>query len=236
LEEESRKHSERIERDLDVVDFFKFSAEEFLYEYAALGKPLIIKNSTTKWPLPSKFWSIELLERFFGDSEYVVRKGDDYTSMQTRSETFTSYIASLRKSSFNVFESQDLDCTTQEIDASWYGANNWIPPGLIPYIDIPKYYPSWTSRMLDTKIWVGPEGTGAHLHSDMHDNFVVQLIGEKRFTLIAPHHRASLGATSFTSNLMSSPIDIHNIEASRYPEAALLKEKGKIFEYTLQPW
>ena len=68
---------------------------------------------------------------------------------------------------------------------TYYGANNLVPPALIPYVKLPRYLPRHVKRLTDTAIWLGPPGVGTPLHRDLQDNLLCQLFGYKKVTLVA---------------------------------------------------
>ena len=87
-----------------------------------------------------------------------------------------------------------------------YGANNPVPPRLLPHLRLPPFFPPHTKRLLDTRLWIGPPGCGVHMHRDLQDNFLLQIFGRKRVTLVAPHHAEALGASMVTPFLHSTAL------------------------------
>jgi ribosomal protein L16 Arg81 hydroxylase len=72
----------------------------------------------------------------------------------------------------------------------------------------------WLSR----KLWLSPAGTVTMLHRDAADNFHVQLIGSKRFTLVDPKQSARLYPNSLLASVPNGcHADLDAPDFARYP-------------------
>ena len=67
-------------------------------------------------------------------------------------------------------------------------------PELRPDLKHSEIFPPGTTRSLQS--WIGPAGARTGLHHDYLDNLAVQIVGRKRFYLVAPATVVRLGAVS----------------------------------------
>ena len=84
--------------------------------------------------------------------------------------------------------------------------------------------PSARRRMMfGPYLWLGPMGSLSPLHFDRTDNFLVQVYGQKRWTLIAPRYNTDVyfPCPQLSSTVMHfSPVDIEKPDLSAYPRFA----------------
>ena len=113
--------------------------------------------------------------------------GVDYGALESVDTTLTQY----------------LNGGSGDKISSFYAANNYIHPDLVPSIVLPDLgFPRHVFRLSDTRLWVSRNpGSGAAIHQDLQDNFVLMLSGEKAFFLRPPHEEH--GAWSVTPFLRS---------------------------------
>jgi hypothetical protein len=84
-----------------------------------------------------------------------------------------------------------------------YLAANAVPPELVKLTEAPHFFPR--TAFANTRMWIGPPGTGLDLHRDMVDNFIVQVLGRKRVTLTPPHFAAMLEPRPLGGNPLYQP-------------------------------
>lgn len=199
--EEFRERPHEVQR----VDARSLSQERFLEEFARRGLPVVLTHAMERWD--HDVWnSPEGVAHAYGDdTPWTARRGPSYAEMESVETTLPAYLSNVRDVSSDAGNSEH---TPQDAAprAQWYGANNWLPPWMAPHLELPKFYPAHVFRATDTRLWVGPAGSGVHLHCDIQDNFSMQCFGHKRWTLVAPHHAAELGVTSVTPFLHNASV------------------------------
>jgi hypothetical protein len=103
------------------------------------------------------------------------------------------------------------------------------PPSLYMMARVDELPATWRDRVttpvycarapwLSRKLWLSPAGTVTMLHRDAADNFHVQLIGSKRFTLVDPKESARLYPNSlFASVPNGCRVDLDAPDFAHYP-------------------
>jgi hypothetical protein len=154
-----------------VVPFCELSEDRFFEEFAFKGHPVVLTNLPKPFAFESSVWKKEALLESCAEMPCTIRKGTCYETMESLETTYAEYLELISQA----------DCDL------YYGANNMLPPHLIPWLPLPPFFPRHTKRLLDTRLWIGPKSTGAPLHRDLQDNFLHQVFGEKLVFLIPPH-------------------------------------------------
>lgn len=73
-------------------------------------------------------------------------------------------------------------------------------------------------EMQDPRIWIGRRGTGTRLHVDTVDNFALQVIGRKIFTLFPPRDCPYLDLDRVrSSGFRVSAMGLGEVDAGRFP-------------------
>jgi ribosomal protein L16 Arg81 hydroxylase len=85
---------------------------------------------------------------------------------------------------------ESIRAQQEDEGARAYLAANAIPPELEDMVGLPGQFAQ--DAFANTRMWIGPPGTGLKFHRDMVDNFIVQAFGRKNLSLIAPHHAADM--------------------------------------------
>lgn len=203
-------HSRGAAKLRDVERVPLLAEPEFIARYGRLGVPVVIKEPIQSTALR---WSFEYLKRTYGHVEVYVRKGTDYDRLARKRVLLGEYIDSLVGGG-NEF----------------YAANNTLPEPMRAELSLPPYYRA--KLCFDrAQLWIGGTGTGAHLHRDLVDNFLCQLIGTKEIYLCAPDESERLYTWEVHRGLNSSKVDLRNQYDDRYPLARL----AKILRVTLKP-
>ena len=211
-------HSSRIER----VALESLGEVAFLQRWARRGRPVVLTGCLTGWDIVSTWNPTSLRERY-GDQPWTARRGRSYEVMESVETTLGEYLdhiagraprrastaTGVAADSFNRADGGNdaAERTQSAADAQFYGANNFVPPGLVNELRLPPFFPPHVKRLGDTRLWIGPPSCGVHLHRDLQDNFLLQVFGRKRVTLIAPHHAAALNARMVTPFLHTTDVD-----------------------------
>ncbi|CDF40389.1 unnamed protein product [Chondrus crispus] len=69
------------------------------------------------------------------------------------------------------------------------------------------------SRADLTNVWMGTAGSGSNLHFDSADNLLVQIVGEKRVVLVAPHFSKCLYPREERPNVSPVRVDAPDLHA-----------------------
>ena len=125
-------------------------------KFALKGFPLVIVELDFPHRFPPDIWNEKSLLHLCDERPCTVRRGHTYGSMESVEMTFSEYKRSL-----------EVQASTVKGGLQFYGANNMLPPDLIPWLPLPPYFPAHTKRLTDTALWFGPPGTGAPLHRDL---------------------------------------------------------------------
>ena len=162
-------------------------AASFLAEYARTGTPVVLTGAAQSMGYDLELWQPRGLSAVLPEFPLSCRpSGVDYDAMgEPADRTLAEYLG--------------------KKDDHSYGANMMLHPALIPSIVLPDLgFPQHCFRLLDTRLWIGKGGTGAHLHQDIQDNCILMLAGSKRVSLQPPHRAVSLQPWAVTPFLRSS--------------------------------
>ncbi len=159
----------------------RLSSAEFLDNYYAPGRPVVIGEEIDDWPARTK-WTPEYLRRVIGEREV------DYQDERTSHPDFERYKdVHTRRGRFDHF----LDrITQQEGNTAYLTAYNASPnaAALAPLdADIgplDKFLVPANGNH-GGLMWMGPAGTFTPLHHDLTNNLFVQVVGRKRVILAA---------------------------------------------------
>lgn len=211
-------HPSQIER----VALGCLSEAAFMERWARLGRPVVLTGCLMEWDM-SGTWNTTSLRARFGEQPWTARRGQSYEAMESVETTLGEYLDGILSHEPRRAPTTSADCDRAEdgsegtqathsvADSQFYGANNFVPPGLVKELRLPPFFPPHVKRLGDTRLWIGPAGCGVHLHRDLQDNFLVQVFGRKRVTLVAPHHAAALNTRMVTPFLHTS--DVGPLEA-----------------------
>ncbi|WP_103258050.1 cupin-like domain-containing protein [Tabrizicola aquatica] len=144
---------------------------------AEQGTPVLIAGMANDWPMRRAGFD-KLLDAARDIPVSLLRRehGPD-SPAQYETSTLHDYVQSIR----------DL---TGDAGNRPYLAANAIPEAMASVVGLPPQFPP--SAFANTRMWIGPPGTGLNFHRDMVDNFIVQAFGRKNLSLIAPHHAADM--------------------------------------------
>lgn len=189
----------------------KPSRQEFLDQFYAQNRPVLIEGAMEDWPA-LKRWTPEYLKR---------RLGERIVEVQANRNTDPEYEISSNKlkKEMKFGDYVDLVETIGSTNDYYITANNsgknkdslkelWEDIVLFPdYLreDDPK------GRGF---FWYGPQGTVTPLHHDLTNNFMAQVRGRKLVRLIAPFELPHV----YNHRHCFSRIDLERIDYAAYPE------------------
>ncbi|MFG6107719.1 cupin-like domain-containing protein [Leptothoe sp. EHU-05/26/07-4] len=217
---EARNLLEKIEHQaashprLKTLNYLKApTAEIFQQNYSQTGKPVVITESVGQEVIEK--WSFDILKNTFGKTLMLVRRGQDYDTLERYQISLEQYIDSMLKG-------------TQ----TYYLGNNRLPQEMYKHVPLPSKYVGVNAFTYErAQLWIGGKATGAHLHRDLCDNFVLVLNGTKTFYLASPDESDFLYTWETRSGLNSSKFSAVNPNYQKFP----LAKQAHFINVTLQP-
>jgi hypothetical protein len=173
--------------------------DDFYARFARPGIPVVLDYSPSYWPRLDWTWST--LSTLHGNQELWVRYGPDYDSMQHRLMSISDYIAAIQNGE------------------SFYMANNSLPESMRLEVRFPPYFDRASYNYNLTRLWIGGNGSGAHLHRDLTDNFILQIIGTKQIMLSPPNQTPFLYTWEVNRYLTSSKVSAFFPNYGKLPKA-----------------
>lgn len=153
------------------------SGEDFLHNFYAPGRPVLIKGAIADWPALER-WTPDYLAESVGDAEIEYQGGrsgaQDYELKKDRHRKrapFRQFIALARKGGNDAY-----------LTASNSAANG---PALRPLEADLAPIDAYLTRA-PGMLWIGGAGAFTPLHFDLTNNLLVQVTGTKRVTIIPP--------------------------------------------------
>lgn len=154
------------------------AAENKLFQaLAAEGTPVLITGMANNWPMRQVGF------------DALLNKARDIPVSLLRREHGPDGPASYEASTLYDYVQSISDLQGNMSDRPYLAANA-IPPELEDMVGLPGQFTP--DAFANTRMWIGPKGTGLNYHRDMVDNFIVQAFGQKKLSLIAPHHATDM--------------------------------------------
>jgi hypothetical protein len=155
----------------------KLSRDEFLREYYAANRPVIITGMMEDWPALSK-WSLDYLAEAFGERVVEVQMDRNAGDAGARYETNSDRFA--RRIEFGEFI-QKLRTAGVTNDFYLTANNNSSNRAALPelwddIVQVPEYL---RSDQPGGFFWMGPAGTVTPFHHDLTNNLMAQVKGRK---------------------------------------------------------
>ncbi len=159
------------------------SRQEFLSQYYARNRPVLLTDVTTDWPALGR-WDPAYLLSVLGDAEVEVM-GDRDTDPEYELN------ADEHRRTMPFSEYHALVTSTERGNDTYMVANNELlstepaRPLWDDLVEDPRYLAGDTDHTC-AYLWFGPAGTVTPFHHDSMNVLFNQLLGRKRFTLISP--------------------------------------------------
>ena len=155
---------------------------EFLRDYYAANRPVILTDVVSRWPAVSK-WNGDYLTSVVGD-ELVEIMGE----RNSDSNFELNSLAHRREVSFSEFAKRVFSETGND---AYLTANNRFlerpfAETLLQDFDLLPEFIEGTNWKGYVFFWFGPSGTVTPLHHDTMNIFMAQVVGSKRILLIPP--------------------------------------------------
>jgi hypothetical protein len=187
----------------------KLSREEFLRDYYAAGRPVIITGMMDDWPALAK-WTPDSLKARYGD-RVVEIQADRNSNRQYEVEQphhrkqvrFSEFIDTIQSSG----ETNDVYMTANNSGHNTEAlADLWND-----VVQIPEYLDGNDPRR--GFFWFGPAGTVTPLHHDLTNNFMAQVYGRKLVRMVPAEEAAYV----YNHLHCYSEVDLGNVDYGRFP-------------------
>jgi hypothetical protein len=211
---------------------------EFLHDYYATGRPVILVGEMTDWPALTR-WNPESLKATVGGA--VV----EYQGGRTANPSFEmDKDRHRREGRFDAF----IDTITapdagNDAYLTAYNSerNREALAPLAADLGFLDRFLSREAAMPNGMMWIGPAGTFTSLHHDLTNNFIAQLVGRKRVKLLPA---AEVGKLYNNRHVFSEITDLDDpgLDPASHPRLAgaraydLVIEPGEILFVPLAWW
>ncbi len=203
------------------------SYDEFIKEYASVGKPVIITDAMKDWTATTK-WTFDFFKSECGAIECVVKENNQYTESVMSIADYIDYMATNR-------------------DRNLYLANWFISyhPNLLQDYKEPIYFPNWLLRLpkkllrkyeLDNpELFIGNKDTSVGLHKDPTNGsaWLGMIRGRKQIVLFTPDQQEFL---------YDGKVDVFNPDLEKFPlyintnPVEVILERGEILYIPINWW
>lgn len=199
---------------------------EFFDRYYAANVPLVIDRYVAHWPAAQR-WTLDYLEQRFGDREVEIQANRsaeaayEINSYQLKQRmALREFVAIVRKGAGNDYY----------MTANNAGHNAAALAGLADdVLPLDELLAPTPAGDLPGMLWLGPAGTITHLHHDLTNNLMVQVVGRKVVKLISA---LDTGKLYNHKHVYSAVTDLDQpIDDAAYP----LFKDATIFTVTLNP-
>src|SRR5262245_40442022 len=194
--------------------------EEFHSGHVAEARPVVLQGLVADWPA-TRGWSFQYLQSAFAAAavntarvEGGVVAMDDRTGLIYQEARLGEFIAALRTGAGDRY----LMSRVEDLPDALQGD---VPPP--PYIAAAPW--------LSAKLWISAGGTVSYMHRDMADNLHAQVVGRKRFTLVAPRHSAGLYPKTILDSIPNGcHADIERPDFGRFPKLRAIETAVAVLE------
>lgn len=184
------------------------SARQFLLEFVAPARPVIIEGALAHWPALEQ-WTFDRLRQRCGQrlvTTYRVKKGELHFDERTGI----------------IPESLPLAVVLDELaraDAPEHRIRSVIErelPELLGDVDVPAFCPP--RMFIETNLWISGPETRSRLHFDQPHNVLAQVLGDKRVLIIPARERRFVYPHSWRSAVAQfSRVDVHAPDLLQFP-------------------
>ena len=206
---------------------YDLTGEEFLEQYYAPGRPVILCGEMEGWPALN-LWNPNYLKLKIGSA--VV----EYQSGRSSNPGFEMDKERHRcQGPFNEFiDLIETAGTGNDVYLTAYNSacNSVALNPLIEDVGSLGKFLSPHSEMPHGMIWIGPAGTVTSLHHDLTNNFIAQFVGRKRIKLLPA---SEVGKVYNNRHVFSEIADLDDpgLDLARYPRLAA----ARAYEGVLEP-
>jgi hypothetical protein len=187
----------------------KLPRTQFLDEYYAMNRPVVMTGAMDDWPAMTRWTNAELRRRF----------GDRTVSIQANRSTDANYEQNSERLRRDIRFGDFLDVieSDDETNDVYITANNSGTNlvALKELWDDIVYFPEYLREDPGNRgfFWFGPKGTVTPLHHDLTNNFMAQVRGRKLVRLIAPYELPSL----YNNRHCFTQVDLDRVDFERFP-------------------
>jgi hypothetical protein len=199
---EAIKRAARALPPLHAIPRVRIHSADAFRARAREGLPFLITGLAERWPLAAL--TPQALRERFGDAPVRARVGD-YVG--------TAFAPDRAMRDMLLRDYLNL------IAAPGDGLPPYVGNLELRALNVLCHWPGWFERMGPPRFWLGPAGTVTPLHCDYDDNIFAQAWGEKRITLVPPHHEDFLYVREANPVLVGSPFDPESPDFERFPLA-----------------
>jgi hypothetical protein len=191
-----------------VARVTKPTKDEFLNEFYAQNRPVIIEGAIADWPA---------LERW-NDPEYLKAKnGEAIVEVQANRESDSDYELNSVKHKKDMKFGDFVDIIESGVETNdWYMTANNTGKNLDALRALREdiLYPDYLTNDKDQGFfWYGPKGVVTPIHHDLTNNFMAQVRGRKLVRIVAPFESAHV----YNNRHCFSPVDLFNVDYERFP-------------------
>ncbi len=209
-----------IERRSDV------GSQEFLERYYAVGRPVILRGEMDDWPALQ--WTPDYLRAKIGAALVEYQGGRTANArfemekdLHRREAPFDAFIDSITR----IGEGNDAYLTAYNSERN--------SEALAPLTEDLGFLDKFLTRDVANPFgmpWIGPAGTVTSLHHDLTNNFIAQMVGRKRLTVLPA---AEVGRLYNDRHVFSriTDLDAPDIDVTLYPRLV----GAKLYEIMLEP-
>jgi Family of unknown function (DUF6065)/Cupin-like domain len=210
-----------IERRTDV------GSQEFLERYYAVGRPVILRGEMDDWPALAR-WTPDYLKAKVGSAIVEYQGGRTANArfemekdLHRREAPFDAFIDSISR----IGEGNDAYLTAYNSERN--------REALTPLSEDMGFLDKFLTRDVAAPHgmpWIGPAGTVTSLHHDLTNNFIAQVVGRKRLTVLPA---AEVGRLYNERHVFSriTDLDAPDIDLTLYPRLV----GAKLYEVMLEP-
>lgn len=209
---------------IPAVDAARLSQETFDREYFRGNRPLVIRGAADHWPA-FRLWSPKYFLSLFPERTVPIDYSQDgfmsYTTLDREKSTFRTELP-FREASARIVDPAPGQprCYLRNVSL----------PDLFPELLLDFEPPALIgdpARITMNHFWYGAAGCVSALHFDWTSNFMVQVLGRKRFTLFSPADTPFLypagdsapsAETDWIDLREHSRVDIEHPNFERFPE------------------